>query len=140
MILFGYQSDTQSMYLYEDGSLAWGSSSGGQAAVFCVPEESMMRIRGILRENREMLRQCGERINGRSDTEDENCFILEDLRIIDWDLTRWYVEEDRSRHPDYYENTVKVELTETYVRGVFDEICEILAGEDKRLLYGRTIL
>ena len=70
----------------------------------------------------------------------ENCFIFEDYHIVDWDLTRWYQEEDRKKHPEYYNNTVKLELVETYVRSLFDEICIVIEGAEKKVKYTRSMM
>ena len=138
MIIFGYQSSSTSIYLYEDGTLI--CISEGRTAAFSVMEESMRKIRRLLDENRLMLEECASRINGRAVPETENCFIFGNCRIADWDLTRWYMEEDRSKHPDYYDNTVKVGLVENIVRAVFDEVCDVIGEKGNRLLYGRTLL
>ena len=63
-----------------------------------------------------------------------------DYHIVDWDLTRWYQEEDRKKHPEYYNNTVKLELVETYVRSLFDEICIIIEGAEKEVRYTRSVM
>ena len=138
IILFGYQGDGASIHLYEDGTLVW--MSDGRTAAFAVQEAAMRKIHRILEANYGMLKECASRINGKTGSEGENFFIFRDCRIVDWNLTRWYQEEDRSIHPEYYGNTVKVELVENLVRTVFDEICDVIGAENNRLLYGRTVM
>ena len=138
MVIFGYKGNGIEIKLHDDGTLLY--MAGDQTAALSVHEQSMLQIRRLLDDNHEMLKECASRINGNSGTEGENCFIFKDCRIIDWDLTRWYLEEDRSRHPEYYNNTVKVELVENLVRSVFDEICDVISEEGSRLLYGRTVI
>lgn len=133
MILFGYETGTFSVLLYSDGTLLYGKKNN--QAILSLPGEALERVRAILKENRPMLLRLGKEINGSADLEGENCFIFEDLKIIDWDLTRWYLEEDRKKHPEYYRSTVKLELTENYIRGVFDEICAVLEEAEKQVQY-----
>lgn len=96
------------------------------AAHACVHE-----IGRILIANAMALRRYAEEINGtEKNFEGENYFILGDQKIIDWDITRWYLEEDRKKHPEYYRNSVQVQLTENYVRGIFDEICEVIEQDN----------
>ena len=102
-------------------------------------EKTMGQIQNLICDNRKMLHQCGEKINGK-EMDGENCFIFEDYHIVDWDLTRWYQEEDRKKHPEYYHNTVKLELVETYVRSLFDEICAVIGEAEKEVKYTRSVM
>lgn len=146
--LFGYISGrfenepAKAMLLSEDGLLVY-EQAGGKRASFSVSGDCLGRVRDILSQNMEELRQCAAEINhvpSALPPDGENCFIFGDLVIIDWDLTRWYLEEDRKKHPDYYSNSVKVELTETRVRAVFDEICAVIEADEKKMRYARLML
>ena len=138
MILFGYESEKMTLELLEDGTLIF--RSGERKTVQSIGRHCLMRVRAIVDEHCAKLQRCGREINAGTDPAEENCFIFVDFRIVDWDLTRWYVEEDRKKHPEYYKNTVKVELTENYVRGVFDEICSVLEEEEKQFRYMQTLI
>ena len=149
-ILFGYDRRIAedghpglSVYLYPEGTLEYRTGDREEGTErhisFTLSGESLRAIREILHLNRERLRMMAEEINGPAPCEGENCFIFEDVRIVDWDLTRWYLEEDRKKHPEYYRNSVKVELTETFVRGVFDEICAVIERDGKELRYMRMM-
>ena len=135
MILFGYKGGSMSTLLYEDGVLIYGTAE--KMVSLSLPDDFLERIRLILKENRQMIHSYGIRINGDADIGEENCFIFEDFHVIDWDLTRWYMEEDRKKHPEYYNNSVKVELTETYIRAVFDEICAVIEQAEKEIRYSQ---
>ena len=135
MIIFGYKSGSISTLLYDDGTLLYGTEE--KIVSLLLPEAFLKQICLILKENRQMLRTYGARINGDADISGENCFIFEDFCIADWDLTRWYLEEDRKKHPEYYSNTVKLELTETYIRAVFDEICLVIENAEKEIRYSQ---
>ena len=137
MILFGYKGDHISTVLFDDGTLIYGKSDHNM--VMLLPEKTMRQIQKLICDNRDMLHRCGEKINGK-DIEGENCFIFEDYHIVDWDLTRWYQEEDRKKHPEYYHNTVKLELVETYVRSLFDEICAVIGEAEKEVKYTRSVM
>ena len=137
MILFGYKGDRFSTLLFDDGTLVY--SSIDQNTVMSLCEKTMGQIQNLICDNRKMLYQCGEKINGK-EMDGENCFIFEDYHIVDWDLTRWYQEEDRKKHPEYYNNTVKLELVETYVRSLFDEICIVIEGAEKEVKYTRSVM
>lgn len=135
MVLFGYKSCAMSTLLYDDGTLLYGTKE--KMISLLLPDMYLRQVRSILKENRQMLRSYGCRINSDADINGENCFIFEDFYIIDWDLTRWYLDEDRKKHPDYYNNTVKLELTETYIRAVFDEICTVIERAEKEITYSQ---
>ena len=137
MILFGYKGDHISTILFDDGTLVCGRAD--QNTVMSLCEKTMGQIQNLICDNRKMLHQCGEKINGKG-VDGENCFIFEDYHIVDWDLTRWYQEEDRKKHPEYYHNTVKLELVETYVRSLFDEICIVIEGAEKEVKYTRSVM
>ena len=136
-ILFGYKGECFSTLLFDDGTLVYGRADQNTVMRLC--EKTMRQIRRILRDNRKLLHQCGEKINGK-EMDGENCFIFEDYHIVDWDLTRWYHEEDRKKHPEYYNNTVKLELVETYVLSLFDEICIVIEGAEKEVKYTRSVM
>ena len=137
MILFGYKGDRFSTLLFDDGTLVYGRAD--QNTVMSLCEKTMGQIQNLICDNRKMLHQYGEKINGK-EMDGENCFIFEDYHIVDWDLTCWYQEEDRKKHPEYYHNTVKLELVETYVRSLFDEICIVIEGAEKEVKYTRSVM
>ena len=145
MILFGYRTGRSeggpesTMSLMEDGLLEY-ARAGGRRASFSVSDACLHTVRKILEENRDLLTQYAREINADNSLDNENCFIFGGIEIIDWDLTRWYLEEDRKKHPEYYSNSVKVELTETYVRGIFDEICQVIEQDEKKMRYARMIM
>lgn len=145
--IFGYHkqnidagSSAINVVLYSDGKLIVCARDGRndiwrdtamQVSHACVHE-----IWRILIANAMALRRYAEEINGtEKNFENENYFIFGDQKIIDWDITRWYLEEDRKKHPEYYRNSVRVELTENYVRGIFDEICEVIEQDNKKVQY-----
>ena len=137
MILFGYKGDRFSTLLFDDGTLVYGRPDQNTVMRLC--EKTMGQIQNLICDNRKMLHQCGEKINGK-EMDGENCFIFEDYHIVDWDLTRWYQEEDRKKHPEYYNNTVKLELVENYVRSLFDEICAVIGEAEKEVRYTRSVV
>lgn len=151
-LLFGYVkmnnapgSPASSVLLYRDGTMLFrAADDAGYVAkrvTFSVTKECVRLVKETIRDNLPVLSDCAARINGaRGDFDGENYFIFGDLRIIDWDLTRWYLEEDRKKHPEYYNNSVKVQLTETCVRGIFDEICGIIEQDDKTIRSSRAVL
>ncbi len=150
-ILFGYSRISadgtraaSAAYLYRDGTLTYECGSretrDERRITFLLSPVCLQSIRQIISGNFSVLAGLKDRINGRAPVEKESCFIFDGIVIADWDLTRWYLEEDRKKHPEYYSNTVKVELTENYVRGVFDEICSLIENDDKQVRYTRVIM
>ena len=149
-LLFGYSKGTAekagdglSVLLYEDGTLIYESgnaAAGGRELHMAVSAACLGKVRSIIDQNIGRLRELQKKINGREPTEGENRFLFRDVAIVDWDLARWFVEEDRKKHPEYYSNSVRIELVETYVRGVFDEICGVIESDEKVVRYMRTTL
>ena len=150
-ILFGYSLSgadkgraSSAAFLYHDGTLTYEYGSreahNERKITFQVSQQCLQSMKKIISENAEPLGSVREKINGSASVESENCFIFDGMLIIDWDLTRWYLEEDRKKHPEYYSNSVKVALTENYVRDIFDEICLMIEKDDKQMKYARTVL
>ena len=150
-ILFGYSRNSadgtraaSAVFLYRDGTLTYEYGSretrDERKITFLITEGCLRSIEKIISDNLVMLRKLRHEINRSSSFEYEKCFIFDGMQIIDWDLTRWYLEEDRKKHPEYYSNSLKVELTENYVRGIFDEICLLIERDEKRVCYTRAVL
>lgn len=146
--IFGYHKVNAdfleiSTSLYPDGILLFQTrdteNDGRRDTIFTVTDGCIQKVRKIITSCADDLRQYARQINGHlAHLESENYFVFGDLKIIDWDLSRWYLEESREKYPGYYKNMVKVELTENYVRAIFDEICRVIEEDEKEVQYVRT--
>jgi hypothetical protein len=135
-LIFGYHKDTISAELFEDGTFLAVKRKNGNISrsEFQVSAGSVDEIREILDRNDRDLRTFAGLINGlEEDFEGENFYIFGDLKIIDWDSERLRLEEERKKHPSYYQNAMKVELTEKYVWKIFGEICRIIEEDEKEV-------
>lgn len=151
-LLFGYRKTNPedgtpllSIFLSRDGTLSCSSAeprTGNLKKVsFTVSDECVRTVSGMIAGNRDWLARCAERINSPSEAfSGENVFIFDGLLIADWDLSRWFLEEDRRKHPEYYANSVKVYLTENYIRRLFDEICSVIEADEKEMQYSGAFL
>lgn len=151
-LVFGYVklintpgSPVCSILLYRDGTILFRTADDAgkvnRRVTFAVTEDCVRLVNETIEENLPVLKSCASQINdGHRSFDGENYFIFGDLRIVDWDFSRWYLEEDRKKHPEYYKGSVKVQLTETYVRGIFDEICGIIERDEKTICSSRAFL
>ncbi len=144
-ILFGYFTDSgMTTFLHTDGTLVYQTGrrfkQDDRCIKYRITPDCLRQIKELIDDRRHLLTACAAEINRNQAFAGENYFLFDGIHIIDWDLTRWYLEEDRKKHPEYYSNSVKVELTETHVRALFDEICSLIERDAKELLYTRTVL
>lgn len=135
-LIFGYHKDSISAELFEDGTFFAVKRKNGNISrsEFRVSAGSVDEIMGILDRNSRDLQKFADEINGLEENfEDENYYIFGNLKIIDWDSERLRLEEERKKHPSYYQNARKVELTEQYVWKIFGEICRIIEADEKEV-------
>ncbi len=144
--IFGYRkvSETSaiSAYLFEEGNflVRKSGSRGENSTVFQVSEDCVQEITNILARHKEDLKQYARVINEQADVENENYYIFGDHKIIDWDRDRFKLEEERQKGPSYYKNAMKVELTEGYVRKIFNEICQVIEQDEKEVRHMRFFI
>lgn len=142
-LIFGYHKDTISAELYEDGTFLVLKKKGSSIirSEFRVTDDSVFRISKVLEWNDRDLRRYAGIINDLEENfENENYYIFGDLKIIDWDSERLRLEEEREKHPSYYHNALKVELTEKYVWRIFGEICRIIEQDEKEIQHMRFFM
>lgn len=148
--IFGYYkinpdpgSPALSSMLYPDGTLIFRTkdteSENWRDVTLQISEECTRRISDILDFHAMNLERYAKEINEANISfEEENYFLFKDQKIIDWDLARWCLEEEREKHPEYFKNIRKLELTENYVRAVFDQICKMIEQEPKEMRYMKS--